>query len=353
LREALVHFLWGGRFPDAVAGLPDHFQPEQLSVETIFRALDLVPSPILVGMNPAATDIRTNAAGHALFGGADRNLSQSAVASERPDFAVYSDGKQVPPNELPMQRAALTGLPVHDHECELRFDDGTIKYINGKAVPVFGADGSVRGSIGVFFDITEKRDAARRDALALEEAKHRAKNFLSMVLAIGNLTLRSKLDRQVFKEFEQRLLVLGRSIDISASANGPLLTVADIISTTVANQPGTDMARIHLDGPVILTPERAVSSLGMAIHELVTNACKYGALSAGSGSVSITWAKIDGSNILAIDWSERGGPKVIPPSRKGFGSRLLTQVLGTPGGYRTKLTFNELGLECRLYLDLT
>ncbi|MET1112466.1 MAG: histidine kinase, partial [Allosphingosinicella sp.] len=82
-------------------------------------------------------------------------------------------------------------------------------------------------------------------------------------------------------------------------------------------------------------------------------ACKYGALSVAGGSVTIRWAEVEGLDVLALDWIERGGPKVVPPSQKGFGSRLLAQVLGTPSGRKPQITFDERGVECRLYIGLT
>ncbi len=351
MQEALIDFFAPDRARNAAR--PDRAPAQQITIETIFRALDLVPTPILVGMNPASTDIRSNAAGHALFGGGDRNLSQSADEADRPDFQVYANGKLVPPDDLPMQRAALTGQPVHSHECELRFDSGVVKCIRGKAVPVFGRNGTVRGSIGVFMDITEARQTEKQLALLTEEVKHRAKNTLTLVLSIARLTLKPRLDAKDYDEFEERLQVIGGSLDVSKAANGPPKTVKEVVSATMRRQLGREVSRVQLAGPDVLVPLHALTSLGMAIHELTTNACKYGALSVAGGSVAVHWMPMDGLDILALHWVERGGPKVVPPTRKGFGSRLLAQVLGSPAGKKAEMTFDEQGLECRLYLGLT
>lgn len=353
MQQALIDFLSSGGLESGVGLPPGAHSRQQITIETIFRALDLVPTPILVGMNPDSTDIRSNAAGRALFGGGDRNLSQTAAQADRPDFLVYSAGRPVPPDQLPMQRAALTGEAVQAPECELRFDSGVVKYIRGKAVPVFGRDGSVRGSIGVFIDITEARETEKRHALMTEEVKHRAKNTLALVQSIASLTLRPKLDRDAYADFENRLRVIGHSIDVFAVGDSSAETVTEIIATTLRRQIGSQISRVRMSGPEILMPLSAVASLGMAIHELTTNACKYGAFSAPGGSVSIEWRELGAEGVLALDWIERGGPPVTPPARRGFGSRLLAQVLGSPAGLTTEIRFNEEGVECRMYVALS
>lgn len=321
-------------------------------IETIFRALDLVPTPILVGMNPASTDIRSNLAGLAVFGASNSNLSQTAAPVDRPNFQVYCNDLLVAPDDLPMQRAGLSGLPVESPECELRFDDGSVKCIRGRAVPVFGRDGSVCGTIGVFLDVTEQRETERRVALLQEEVKHRAKNTLSLVLSVARLTLKPKLEASDYDSFEARLQVIGRSVDVFMTNDGPPQTVMEVVRQTVEKQIGTGRSRVSIVGPDVSVPLQSLASLGMALHELTTNACKYGALSVATGSVDIVWKSIDELNVLAIDWVERGGPKVVPPLKRGFGSRLLDRVLGSPAGKRTEVTYNELGVECRLYVGL-
>lgn len=348
MQEALVDF-----FAYRDAGTRKHDPRHNITLETIFRALDLVPTPILVGMNPSSTDIRSNEAGRALFGGGDRNLSQSAAAADRPDFVVYSQGQLVPPDELPMQRAALTGQPVQAPECELRFDDGTVKYIRGRAVPVFAKDGGVRGSIGVFIDVTESRESEKRHALMTDEVKHRAKNTLALVHAIASFTLKPKIDDDLFRQFEDRLQIIGQSVDVFSEPVNQSQTIRQVIVNTMKRQIGEESARVDVGGPEIPMPLARLSLLGMAIHELTTNACKYGALSVPGGSVTIRWAPLEETDILELDWIERGGPKVIAPTRKGFGSRLLAQILGAPKGYRTQLKYDEQGVECRLYVALT
>src|ERR1700744_455864 len=125
MQQALIEFFTENR-TDGFAALTS--AQSQKTLEDIFRALDLVPTPILVGMNPGSSDIRSNAAGKALFGESNRNLSQSAIEAERPNFRVYSNGCEVLADQLPMQMAGRTGRAIEATECELRFDDGGTKF---------------------------------------------------------------------------------------------------------------------------------------------------------------------------------------------------------------------------------
>ena len=156
-------------------------------MDAIFRSLDLVPTPILIGMNPKVRTFDPMPLGEHFLGKVNHNLSQSAPVLERPNFHVFSDGREVAPDDLPMQLAGRSGQAVEATECELRFDDGVVKFIRGRAVPVFARDGAVRGTIGVFLDVTSVREKEQQHLLQLEEVKHRAKNSLALVQAVASL----------------------------------------------------------------------------------------------------------------------------------------------------------------------
>ena len=349
MRQALVDFFVDGN-PD-LWSIPFAAAGPQTTLDAIFRSLDLVPTPILIGMNPESSDIRSNAAGRALFGEENENLSQSAAKSERPNFRVFSDGREVPADALPMQLAGRSGQPVEGTECELRFDDGAVKFIRGRAVPVFARDGSVRGTIGVFLDVTSVREKEQRHLLELEEIKHRAKNTLALVQSVATLTLKSKLDPAIYKEFENRLQVISRTVDVLAD-KGSGQTIRQILTATLERQAGKSFDQITLSGPDVIVPTKSHTGVSMAIHELGTNACKYGALSSPRGTVNIRWELLDDDGVAAVQWVERGGPPVASPSRRGFGSRLLRQILGSASGRATEIVYDPRGLECLLFVSL-
>lgn len=349
MQQALIDFLADG-VPKPAWPLPFKAARPERTLEGIFRSLDLVPTPILIGMNPESSNIRSNAAGRALFGETNQNLSQSAPEWARPNFRVFSDGVEVPPHELPMQVAGRTGQPVEGTECELRFADGTVKFIRGRAVPVFARDGGVRGTIGVFLDVTSVQEKERQHLLELEEVKHRAKNTLALVQSVANFTLKSKLDPAVYGEFVERLHAISRTVDVSPHKVGEQ-TLRDVVRATLDRQRGESFRQISMDGPDIIVPAKTHTPLAMAIHELATNAAKYGALSAPNGVVTIQWQMTD-PGVAVVEWTERGGPPVMAPSHLGFGSRLLSQILGSASGRQTEMHFDPSGLKCRLYVTL-
>ena len=349
MKQALIDLFAEGE-PNRFGSDDARFRQHE-TLDSIFRALDLVPTPILVGMNPQSTDIRSNAAGRALFGTSNENLSQSAPEEERPNFRVYSDGREVPPDRLPMQLAGQSGKPVEGTECELRFDDGTIKFIRGRAVPVLGKDGDVRGTIGVFLDVTAVRQNEQQHLLELEEIKHRAKNAIAVVLSVAQATLKSKLERELYEEFEGRLQTVARTVDVF-NLDGAPETIREILISTLERRAGRAIGQISMNGPELPVPMKMQTPLGMALHELATNACKYGALSLPDGHVLIRWQRSNQGNMAVLDWIERGGPLVVQPTRRGFGSKLLSQILGSPCGKTTQLIYDERGLECRLFISL-
>lgn len=345
MRKALIDFCTG----ETADPPPPAAESDELLIQTIFRALDLIPTPILIGMDPSCKVIRGNAASLSMFGPGNENLSQSADPQERPNFKVYRDGMLMPADALPMQRAGQTGLPADSQECELHFDDGRLLHIRGRAVPVLDPGGAVCGTIGVFMDITEDRQMEKRAQLLQEEVKHRARNFLAMIQSIATLTLKTKLSEIDFSNFEGRLRAIGKSINISELEVHETSNILDLVENTISESIGEDSSRVICSGPDIAISHRDLASLALALHELTTNSCKYGALSIPDGRVNVSWfmAKND---VVAVDWCERGGPRVTPPTRKGFGSRLLSQVLGTVDGLQSWITYKEQGVECRMYV---
>ena len=164
------------------------------------------------------------------------------------------------------------------------------------------------------------------------EIAHRLKNMLTMVQAIASQTLRSASDRESVYAFERRLMALSAAHDAllqNSWAQADLKSIA----TTVVEAIGF-MDRVKMDGPPVALGARAALSFSLIVHELLTNACKYGSLTGDVGEVSLTWEieTDDGDDRLMIKWRERGGPPVTPPTRRGFGSKLISIGLAGTGG---------------------
>lgn len=229
----------------------------------------------------------------------------------------------------------------HDEGLEERFVDFIFQ-------PIRGADGAVTGVFVEGSDITDRVLAERQQKLLVDELNHRVKNTLATVQAIAQQTRRASPDPLAFHTaFEARLLALSATHDLLTATNWRGAALRDVLLVELGPY-GENQYR--LDGPKVeLTPAEALA-MGLIIHELATNAAKYGALSTPDGCVGVEWQVTDGS--LNLKWQERGGPPVAPPVRRGFGSRLIERSLqGQLGGY-TKLNFEYTGLVCLVVLPL-
>jgi two-component sensor histidine kinase len=217
--------------------------------------------------------------------------------------------------------------------------------------PIAGPDGE---SVGVFVegsDVTDRVHGERQQKLLLDELNHRVKNTLSTVQAIADQTLRTNTDPATFHtDFQARLM--------SLSATHNLLTATNWVSADLREIAQFEFRpfgpeRYRLAGPAVaLSPERALA-MGLLFHELATNAAKYGALAGGGGRVEVAWRehKLDHGTELEIDWAEHDGPPVAPPTRRGFGSRLIERSLRNLRGEAT-LSYDPTGVGCRIRLPL-
>jgi two-component sensor histidine kinase len=182
---------------------------------------------------------------------------------------------------------------------------------------------------------------------------HRVKNTLATVQAIARQTVRDDVSPAAAREaFESRLMALSRTQDIFLSNHG---TGADL-STVVANaleHHGRD--RFRFEGPSVRLAPAAVTSMAMALHELSTNAAKYGALSAPQGRVEIRWEifSADTERRLRFRWTEFGGPPVQPPRSPGFGSRLIERGIAMELKGESRLDYDSAGIVCTIEAPLS
>jgi len=228
-----------------------------------------------------------------------------------------------------------------DGELDERFLDFVLQ-------PILLPGGEVSGVFIEGGDVTDRVRAEWQQKLLVDELNHRVKNSLATVQAIAHQTLRTTGTPEAFREaFEARLLALSATHDLLTAANWRAAALRDVL--LVELRPfGAD--RYAADGPgVDLSPSEAVA-FGLVFHELATNAAKYGALSAPGGRVDVSWTH-DGGR-LALTWTESGGPAVSPPTRRGFGSRLIERSLQGQLGGEAHLEFAPGGLVCRLGLPL-
>lgn len=227
--------------------------------------------------------------------------------------------------------------------------DGSRFWGSGVMLPV--SDGEPDAYLKIFRDNTEARRAAERQALLIDELNHRVKNTLAIVQSMAMQTLRSCPSTADAREaLEARLVSLAKAHDILTSGQWRGGDLRELVNGSLAAYSGNSGApRFQILGaPVRLRP-KALLALSMAVHELATNAMKYGALSNQTGHVEINWDL--GETVprrFRFEWKERGGPPVEPPRKRGFGSRLVEEGLGQDIAAEVHLRFANEGLECTI-----
>jgi two-component sensor histidine kinase len=183
--------------------------------------------------------------------------------------------------------------------------------------------------------------------LLLNELNHRIKNTFATVQAIASQTLRNAHDLPSAQEaLERRIASMAQTHDLLTASSWTGAQLSDVVSRILA---AFAPNQIEVSGPAVELPSGHVLAISMALHELATNAVKYGALSCPEGRVTMQWQLQDG--MLSMDWTEHGGPPVVPPTRSGFGSRLLERTVRGLGG-EASLAYEARGLRCRMSFGL-
>lgn len=201
--------------------------------------------------------------------------------------------------------------------------------------PIPGPDGEVARILSVSRDITDLHKAQQQQELLNGELAHRIKNTMSVVQAIAHQTLGKAQDQEAVAAFGKRLGALAAANDVLTRDSWSSATVGDVARSALTTF-GED--RFEIDGPDVEVGPRATLALTLMLHELATNAAKYGALTAPDGKVRVQWAlRRDGdADLLDLSWVERGGPPAVEPTRKGFGSRVIRMGLTGSGGVETR-----------------
>ncbi len=314
--------------------------------------LAVLPVGVFIAEDKACARITANPAGNALLRISEgRNASTSALEDGPSNFGTYSaTGEVLAADQLPMQRAAATGESIEDFEHELRFAEGGHTHLLGNALPLFDAAGEVRGAVGAFLDITERRHQEERIKLLLREVNHRAKNMLAVVQSVARQTAATS-PKEFLERFSERIQALATSQDLLVKAEWRGVELAELVRGQLAHFQDLIGSRIELEGPSLLVSASAAQTLGMAIHELSTNAGKYGALSVTEGCVAIEWGlERDGAGgeSFVMSWREQDGPPVSPPSRNGFGSAVIGALAESSLDAKVDLDFLKTGLSWRL-----
>ncbi len=444
----------------------------------LMAIMQAVPALIWITRTPDSAEIGGNRAAYELLRRSPgTNLSLSAPAGERPDnFQVFSKGRMLSADELPVQRAAR-GEEVPNFEEEIRFKDGSLRHILGNATPLRDASGAVVGAVaasvditerkladealqeserrlqialaagrmgawewdtatgevvwspgleslhhldpgtfggtladfkrdihpddlplveleiakalkthenyhiiyrvrlpdgevrwmeafgqvsppgagrppklaGVCMDITERREAESQRNLLVAELSHRVKNTLAIVTSIARQSFSTNPNLDEAREsFDARIRALAQTHTRLAEASWSGVSLQTVLFDELSPYSDASRNNVSLSGPATMLPPKYALTLGMAAHELATNAAKHGALSVKSGRVGIEWSVDPQERRLHVCWRENGGPPVPAPKHNGFGRLLLERVVTSDLGGEVRLEFASEGLRCTI-----
>jgi PAS domain S-box-containing protein len=228
--------------------------------------------------------------------------------------------------------------------------DGDIRCILGLGRVFRDTAGRPSRIIGVNLDITDRVRAEERQALLTRELDHRAKNALAVVQAALRLTPRDDPDAFA-RAVQGRVAALTRAHTLLAEGGWTGAELRAVLQGEL-DPFLSNAAQVVLEGPAVMLAAVAAQPIAMAVHELATNAMKYGALSASTGQITVRW-RIAEERTLEIDWAESGGPAVAGgPSRRGFGSRVIEATLGGQLGGTVAKTWAATGMQCRITLPV-
>jgi PAS domain S-box-containing protein len=235
---------------------------------------------------------------------------------------------------------------VHHFETVRQRKDGSLVDISLTVSPVTNAEGEIVGASKIARDVTERRRNDEHIAMLAREAEHRTKNILPTVQATVNLSQAKTVDR--FKRaIEGRIQALANVHSLFVNSRWDGADLSSVVTQELAPYLGSGEARAQIHGPHVWLPTNTAQAIAVTLHELATNAAKYGALSAPKGRLRVKWSRAaDGQ--LTLHWSEIGGPPTKKPTRSGFGMSVIKQMIHGEGEIR--FHWRAKGLACKIVL---
>jgi PAS domain S-box-containing protein len=262
-----------------------------------------------------------------------------------------SDGTPLPHDQCPMAITLRERRPVRDVEAIAERPDGSRVAFRPYPTPLVGKHGELTGAVNMLVDISSQKKAEAQQHLLVRELHHRVKNTLATVQAIMGSTMRFSATMEEFQQaFVGRVAALSKTHALLTEDRDQLISFKVLLCNEL--EPFDDgKDRVRLEGREAMLPGHLAVPVGMAIHELTTNAVKYGALSILGGRLTVQWHEQAGR--LVVSWHEENVPNVRRPEHAGFGSQLLTRVLPQQIGADVKLEYETGGLKGMLSIPIT
>jgi len=231
--------------------------------------------------------------------------------------------------------------------------DGTVRWLEAFGKVVLDGEGEPQKLAGMCMDITERQQAEAERDLLVAELSHRVKNTLATVVSIAQQSFpKDGAMDTVRQSFNDRIRALAQTHGRLAEASWMGVSLQTILLDELAPYRRQDKANVRFSGPPVTLNPKVALIVGLAIHELATNAAKYGSLSTKRGTVDVRWQTRPADRILKVSWTEAGGPMVTSPKTSGFGRMLLERAIAFDLNGEVKLEFAPAGLECEILVPL-
>jgi PAS domain S-box-containing protein len=259
------------------------------------------------------------------------------------------DGSLLPHHQCPMADVLRTGISVRQQEVHIERPDGSrgIALVDIEAVK--DSAGNIAGAINCFQDITERKHSEAQILNLAREAEHRTKNILATVLATVHLS-HSDTPDDLKQLIEGRIHALAKVHTLFVESRWAGAELHRLATQELSAYSGETETRVRIDGPAVMLEPSIAQIIAISLHELATNAAKYGSLSADGGHVEISWSHTaDGR--LGLHWIESGGPAATPPTHRGFGTRIMENMVGHLGG-EVRFDWRDQGLMCEIAVPL-
>jgi two-component sensor histidine kinase len=241
-----------------------------------------------------------------------------------------------------------TGVSVREREVHIERPDGSrgVALVDIEAIK--NGDGNIVGAVNCFQDITERKRTEAQIINLAGEAEHRTKNILSIVLATVRLSHSDTVDDFI----EGRIDALAKVHALFVQSRWAGAELRCLVTQELLPYCGDETAaRVQIDGPAVMLEPYSAQAIAITLHELATNAAKYGSLSAADGRVEIAWSRMaDGR--LSLRWIELGGPTVTPPTHHGFGTRVIEKIIAAHHNGEVRFDWCGQGLSCEIALLL-
>lgn len=260
------------------------------------------------------------------------------------------DGSLLPRHQCPMADVLRTGISVREQEVHIERPDGVCGIALVDIEAIKDGDGNIVGAVNCFQDITERKRSEAQIVNLAHEAEHRVRNILSTVLATVRLSHADTSD-DLKHVIEGRINALAKVHGLFVQSRWTGAELHTLVTQELSPYSGATEGRVRIEGPSLMLEPNAAQTIAISLHELATNAAKYGSLSAADGRVEVAWSRTADSR-LSLRWIEFGGPIVTPPTHRGFGTRVIEKIIVGQLGGAVHFDWRDQGLACEIALPL-